>query len=56
MAEDPVCPDAPSVDANDLGIKDCSSARKSLSNRGDDVGAGNNVRQLSDYSAKDGPF
>ena len=30
MAEDPVCPDAPSVDANDLGIKDCSSARKNL--------------------------
>ena len=28
MAEDPVCPHAPSIDANDLGTKDCSSARK----------------------------
>jgi integrase len=30
MAEDPVCPHAPSIDANDLGTKDCSSARRSL--------------------------
>ena len=30
MAEDPVCPHAPSIDANDLGTKDCSSARRNL--------------------------
>lgn len=30
MAEDPVCPHAPSADVNDLGTKDCSSARRSL--------------------------
>ena len=30
MAEDPVCPHAPSVDANDLGTKDYSSARRNL--------------------------
>jgi hypothetical protein len=28
MAEDPVRPQAPSVDANDLGTKDCSSGKK----------------------------
>ena len=30
MAEDPVCPHAPSIDANDLGTKDCSSVRRGL--------------------------
>ena len=30
MAEDPVCPHAPLIDANDLGTKDCSSARRNL--------------------------
>jgi hypothetical protein len=30
MAEDPVCPHAPLIDANDLGTRDCSSARRNL--------------------------
>ena len=30
MAEDPVCPHAPSVEADNLGTKDCSSARRNL--------------------------
>ena len=30
MAEDPVCPHAPLIDANDLGTKDYSSARRNL--------------------------
>jgi hypothetical protein len=30
MAEDPVCPHAPSVEADNLGTKDCSLARRNL--------------------------
>ena len=30
MVEDPLCPHAPSIDANDLGTEDCSSARRNL--------------------------
>jgi hypothetical protein len=30
MAEDPVCPHAPLIDANDLGTRDYSSARRNL--------------------------
>ena len=30
MAQDLVCPHAPSIDANDLGTKECSSVRRGL--------------------------